>query len=362
MAAPNAVFVLLSDTHFGSSLLDQSQLPPLEVWRLIERARLGDRLDQSVRDHCKPHDLDTVRLLRYYLDFLFILLRDDGYSRDDFDLYLFLGDHVTWPLGASFRLFRDYVNRDKCTSGDGSVQITCRGLNIRADRLLMIPGNHDKLFQPDLNIYHRLLSEELKLPTEPSKKMAFVNCRRFGNREFVFISIDANDYCETANAVDSSIRSHLARGTVTEGLREQVHRSVRSLHDGGTVDGCSVTDYVAATKILLVHYAPDLIRATDGRWTGSLLPHECTGLSDLIDSLAGQLDLVLHGHLHSPNVYRLGGVPVISIGSASQVDCPNKGFFVLKFFEGPDIRVEHHLWNGRGFVADPDDARTRHLG
>jgi len=336
-------------------------LPPLEYWRLVERARLGDKLEQTVADQCKSHDLEPLRLLRYYLDYLFLILRDDGYSRDDFDLYLFLGDQVTWPLAASFRLFREYVSREKCVGGDGALQVTCRGLNVRANRLLMVPGNHDKLFQPDLTIYHRLLSVELALTAQPAKKAVFLTSRRFGGRDFVFISIDASDYCETANAVDFNVRTHLARGTVTASIREAVHRQLRTLRDSGSADEASVNDYATATKVLLVHYAPDLVRATDGKWVGSIVPHECLGLSDLIESLQGEVDLVMHGHLHFPNVYRCGGIPVISIGSTSQIDCARKGFFLLKFFGAPEVRIEHHTWNGRGFVADPDNALTRHL-
>ena len=129
--------------------------------------------------------------------------------------------------------------------------------------------------------------------------------------------------------------------------------------DHGAVDEASLEgSYEAAAKIILVHYPVDYERFKSvGDWQGKVLPHDCAGLPDMIQTIRKEfnLNMVLHGHLHRPMLYNYEGVQVVAATTAAQQG-GDRGFHVLKVSDTGQIHAEHHCWNGIAFAADPRDS------
>jgi predicted phosphodiesterase len=355
LPVPRAAFVLLSDTHFGASLRDETKIPPFDYWRGVDYWRFGRKLKRYFEAKCTAHDFAVVKTLPSYIRYLFTRLREQGFEGDDFDLYLFIGDHVTWPSASSFRLFKDYVSRGKCSSEDAFSRIECDGLNIKAERILLVPGNHDKLLRDALDDYHLHLSEALGLPSVPETRGVHLTSRRIRDTDYVFIIVDANTYCEEDHRLDREARRHLAAGKISPEQQKAVRRQVEKLKVVGASGHANTSDYSQAVRILLVHYCPDIVRATQGGDISSLLlPHDCPGLMELIRSLSGDIDLVVHGHLHHPASYVSEGIPVISLGSAFQIGAAPQGFYILKCFDRRHFVAEHHVFRNCAFTPDLD--------
>ena len=94
---------------------------------------------------------------------------------------------------------------------------------------------------------------------------------------------------------------------------------------------------------------------------GRSIPHDCDGLDGFVKDLKDDIQIVVHGHLHAPKLYRHGGVPVIAVSTTTQADGGENGFYLLKFFASGRARAEHHIWNGRTFCEDPNKGRSRDL-
>jgi hypothetical protein len=236
-------------------------------------------------------------------------------------------------------------------------------LSVPVERLVFIPGNHDKLLLKDLAFYQNELLKPLGVPADPEKQSFSMRLRTIRNRKFLFFLIDASRYSSTDDLLDFSCREHLAGGEISPPLRSMMTKKLNRLKKGETVDGVDPIDYLTATRILMVHYAVDGPRVCGSQqgFADLVLPHECTGLDKLVDELGSHFHLVVHGHLHKAKLYRHGGVPVVAATTTSQLGGEN-GFFLLKFFASGEIAAEHHRWLKTGFLLDSNSELNQTLG
>ncbi len=358
---PEAVFVLLSDLHFGDDLLLEADgpLPSVPWWLRVSDYDVKRYLDRR----CKAHDIGIVKNLPRYLKRLLMDLREAGFKGEDFDFYLLLGDHATRPTGSAYRFLREYLTQKRYETGDADLKHSCAGLSIPPDQLLLIPGNHDKLMLTNLNFYHEEMLRPLGIREEPNAQGCSLRLCSVGQRKFLFLLVDASIYARQDNCFDRSCRDHLASGEITPALREAILEKLNGLKRGDTVDDIRITDYLNVTRILVVHYAVDALRVCGLRQElqNLVLPHECKGLDSLVDELKNELHLVVHGHLHKAKLYRHGGVPVVAATTTTQRGTEN-GFFLLKFFASGEIGAEHHRWLKTGFLLDSNSELNQLFG
>ena len=232
--------------------------------------------------------------------------------------------------------------------------------------ILAVPGNHDKLLQKSLDLYHEEFSRKAKIREEVRPQMCSIAIRSLAGREFIFILVEPSVYCKQDLKLGSDFRSHLAAGKVSAKLVEDVRTKLGILREHGKLDAelRLRTNFNDAMKVLLVHYAVD-----EGRFPSGLdemvLPHQCDGLGDLVNMMREeyQLSLAMHGHLHHPLLYNFNGVQVVSATTATREDKPKKtGFFLLKVLDSGTIRAEHHYWTGVDYTRDPDKNLTNDVG
>ena len=337
-----------------------AEVPPLSVPRYVRL--FHRRILKFFENRCAAHSYPLLRHLPRYMRLLIDEYRDEGFSRDDLDLYLILGDLVTFPTARSFRFAREFLTQDEYISTETGALHKYSALGIPPQRLLLIPGNHDKLLQPDLSLYHRHITRGIGLPGGPAPRNSFVVSRTLGNRTWLFILIDASRYGSTGLVLDSEAKNHLAAGEVPEPLSASILEKLDKLKNGDVVDGLKLEGYEDAIKVLVAHYAVDDILAAGPahKVKDFVLPHACQGLGPLVEALKGEIRLVLHGHLHVPQLYNFNGVPVVSAASTSQMN-ENNGFFVIKIYDTGEIRAEHHRWYGSGFLRDTDPMLNKAL-
>ena len=355
----DAAFVLLADLHFGAGPLKQAELPPLAISGLLRRLGIRGDLERFFVGRCAAHDLAILKMLPRYLNRLVLQLKaKEDFPGYEFDLTLLLGDLATWPSAETYEFVRDYL------SGAG-VRITSNrmlpGLGLKSHQIVSIPGNHDKLLQTDLELYGESFVKPLGLDQQIEPRRSVFVHRRVAGRDFLFMLVDASVYGASRLTVNFRARHHLACGEVTESLATELVDKIQRLRMKQVVDGISLDDFSGTFKILVVHYAVDVETVLQGRANPSLyiLPHGCVGLDSVVARLAENLDLVVHGHLHVPSVYNVGGVPIIAVGTVSQKGSPTHGFFLLKFARSGQVYAEHHIWRGHGFKKDADPALTR---
>jgi hypothetical protein len=351
-SAPLAVFVVLSDLHFGRELLEHDvSLPPLSFPRVLRYLGWRRKIAKFFARRCVTHDPAIVKILPYYLEYVRSLLREEGYHRDQFDLFLLPGDQVTWADFQSFELLGDYLFLDRCTSAGFS----CRGLKLSPPVVSVVPGNHDKLLRADLDIYEQSLIRRLHLNEGPGKSGVYLTSILVGGHDFVFVLVDTNVYDQTPMTLRPRMTRFLAKGAVTKEQIAAARTKLDTLAAHGQVDAAQVSDYRSATKILVAHHAFDGASVSGVPGLGDLVvPHDSEGLDELLRALRDDVDLAVHGHLHTPSLYQRHGVPVVSAGTATQRagEIGHNGFFLLKFYPSGQIAAEHHVWAGTNFRPD----------
>ena len=329
---------------------------PFEGAKSFSALKTKEDVKRFFEERCSAHDIGILKTLPRYLRNLFSDLRRSGYSGHegkDFDFYLLLGDHCTRPTGSSYRFLREYLTAKRYVTGSSDLSHTCAGLRIDPSRLVMIPGNHDKLLLTNLDLYHNEALKPIGLPAQPKEGDCYLLLRSIGARKFLFVLVDASKYAAKNDQLDLSCREHLAGGEISSRLRASIVSKIENLAKGISIDGVSSRDYDAATRILVVHYAVDMRRVCglSQELKNWILPHDCKGLDRLVDELGNAFHLVVHGHLHKPMIYRQGTVPVVAATTTSQRGGDN-GFFLLKFFASGEIAAEHHRWLSTGFLLD----------
>jgi predicted phosphodiesterase len=347
-----SALVLLGDPHLGASFHGETQLPPLSWGSWVRLLRFRGRFDRFFTERCVAHNKAIVAALPRYLRRELKAMRErEGFPSFDFDQYVLLGDLVTWPSPASFAFLKEYVTRDDWAPGGGTRKVA--GLHLAKDKIIVVPGNHDKLLRRDLNMFRDRFTGALDLESPPPQQ-AIVVRRRTPKHNFVFFVVDANRYTmDPELEVTMAARTHLASGIIGDSLVQQV---------GAAVERYASED---AIRVLVLHYAVDHYSATQLSQLplNTVLPHEVAGLEQLLDAIPrGGVNFAVHGHLHRPGLYNHRGIPVVSVGTAFQRGPTGANdFYVIKIFESGQISAEHHIWAGTGFRRDPDETLSRPL-
>src|ERR1051325_8990785 len=228
MPNPEALFFLLSDLHFGPDLDTELVLStddlrcPFPIPDTFHNYLINYLIDHC----CLAHDIAILKQLPRYLTRLLAELRDEGFKKDDFDLYLILGDLATWPSTFSFEFLRQYLTADRCLARArkpyDEPTIDCPGLHISTRQLVMIPGNHDKLFRVDLSLYHQHFLLPLALPMQPRAGQCFLTSRNINGVEFLFWLVEPSVYATADCILDTTCRHHVASGEIIQELREEI--------------------------------------------------------------------------------------------------------------------------------------------
>lgn len=363
-----AAILVLSDMHFGRDLYESPEKVQFRMSQLLRVATAFPGVQRYIEKGCQGHSQACVKKLPLYLNYLLRQLQDQGYplERDGFDLCILLGDQVTIPEPGAYKFLREYLTKKEYKTTDGYMTFSCRGLGIDPANLLAIPGNHDKLLLPHLNIYNKEFASKLGIQ-QLQPQSSYLISRIVGGRELLFILVEASVFA-SSNVLDVSCRRHLACGSIPEDLEEEIRNKLDRFKNGEVVDGVTrMRPYSEITKIMLVHYAvdPSSCRQQESagqRLVARILPHECDRIGEVVKSLGKdyQVSSVLHGHLHSSAIYDYEGVQVLSAATATQ-DKSSNGFFVLKVLDTGELRAEHHTWNGAGFVLDSQGSVNQKL-
>jgi 3',5'-cyclic AMP phosphodiesterase CpdA len=358
----SAVFLVLSDLHFGPHPLSEGLAPVLET---PFRGKVSDLITKFFEGHCVAHDLEILTMLPEYLQSCIQRFQRKGFRKGGFNACLLLGDSATFPDARSYNFLLRYL-QDGYTSKEAGLGISLDGLQLT--RVIGIPGNHDKLLETDLVTYNR--NVDPLIPSQPEGRCTAESVH-IGDRKFVFLRVDANVYGNKRGMIDLSARNYLAKGEVTSNLIKSALDMIDSTAFN-EVEGESSDDQLSRFEktriIMLVHYAVDHkeVRANSqsswqrrGVTLDEMLPHECDGINFLLDAVADRVDLVLHGHWHIPHIYRRG-IPVISAGTSSQKDNHENSFFTLAFDTVGDLYVDHHVWKDGAFAWDK--TKSRYIG
>lgn len=349
---PEAALLLISDLHFGADLLSEAEGSLIDAPRFLGLS--PDRIQEFINKRCAAHDLGILKSLpRYLRRVLEDIPYPDGTPRNAFDLCLVLGDLATRPSSATYSFLRQYMTQAVYETGDRDLSHRCAGLNLSSGQLVAIPGNHDKLLKTSLRLYQEAFLKQLGTTLEPRPQSCFVISRQVRGIQFVFFLVEASKYAKEDDRVDASCREHLAGGEITDDLRSEIREKLRRVKEGQKVDCADSVEDSNATKVLLVHYGVDVSQVVGHNVGQLVVPHECTGLDNLVEDLASDFNVVIHGHLHKPRLYTHEGVPVVAVSTTTQRSQDREnGFFILKFFRSGEVRAEHHRWLGTGFLAD----------
>lgn len=356
----SVIFVLLSDLHFGLKPLSEGETCYGEIDAIT--ASQDPYFNQIIRALCKAHDFtlldqlpQCIRGLAYDEGVASYQFRGGSrhYEHYKFDLFIFLGDLVTYPTQSAFSLVSEFIGGRRALRIPFSKELDeVHGLKLLDSEYLMIPGNHDKLLEPDLAKYYRNLCYPLRYPFQPNASGSFMESRVFQGQEFLFVSIDASIYLKENQSPMLEL-SHFAQGNLSSELHEELRRKFISLRQNNRVDKAEIKNWTNTFKILLVHYAVDEKKVL-GRFPHPkhyLPPLNCKLLKEFVDCSGGDIDLVLHGHLHKPKLYSQNRIPVVSVPTCTQMG-GNQGFYVLRVFQDKKVMLQHYRWNKTGFSRD----------
>jgi predicted phosphodiesterase len=351
----SALFLVLSDLHFGPHPMSEG-LPPLLESSF--RAKANERVTNFFDNHCIGHDVEILAMLPEYLKVCLQRYAQRGFSRANFDACLLLGDLVTYPDGRAFNFLKQYLGNG-FSSKESGLGISLDGLKFLPNQITAIPGNHDKLLRRNLSAFNAELSTILQ-GSQPlrgclSKKGTFEG------RDFIILQADANVYATQDFMLDLDSVNYLAKGNITKELIESINKQLEDQFP----KSCDVSRLNDSRIILLIHYAIDHkeVRGSSKsrlqRWglsVDELISLECEGVDSLLESINPRVDLVLHGHWHIPHIYRRT-VPIISAGSTSQKDNAENGFFTLAFDTDGNLFADHHIWRDGTFQLDKTRSR-----
>jgi 3',5'-cyclic AMP phosphodiesterase CpdA len=359
----HSLFVILSDLHFGSDLGHPFRVPPIDYSRRIRWYLGGADIRSFFESHCEAHDDSILTALPRYLKRLLDDSRDEGFSRESFDLFIILGDVVTFPDENAFNFSRAYLSQSRYATRKGDLELSCPALGLTPSKLIVVPGNHDKLLRRDLSMYYKHFARPLLNCGQPASKSSYFTSRNISGRTFLFVLVEASEYATDELRVDMSARRHLAGGQITPELHSEVKNKLDQLRSNGRVDDAVVLQYESAIRVLLIHYALDESKIPFSRGLKEnlkervhvgLVPHSCGGVPEFLDDVGREFRFAIHGHLHTPKLYNYGGLPIVSVDTTTQHGTRN-GFFLLKYFESGAIRAEHHRWNVNAFQPDPTE-------
>lgn len=330
-AAPDFAIVHLSDLHLGRSFADTGYLGGEAVKNIKNVATKGGLV-------MRAHDPYIVATLRSAIREAAATI---GWS-SPFDAAIVTGDISTSADDDDrFQFARDYL------VGSSHWESRDIGLRLGTQRLLCVPGNHDKLYEASTARYLSAFSD---LPSPPPY-LAKIGTQH-GDRLEV-IGIDSNDYSE----------GNVALGSITP----QAMSWLADLRAESTTTPHAEEENLPSRplRILALHHHPcDLNRF---RKLSARLVHRSrlTRLQEaerLLDICAGWIDVILHGHEHFPISFRDNdsGCIVISAGTTSSRSshAGQNSFFTISG-EGVGLRIHKFEWGRGRFVCRSEPMEFR---
>jgi len=314
---PIAVFIHLSDLHFGEPLYVKKRFRKRKVWK-----------DKYKKQKSFLSELEQYRWLYphngWVLDCLSIDLHDKSkFSKID-GLFV-TGDITTYGDSDSFKNAYKYLTGKYCHEAFKPEE-----LNLEINNLFCIPGNHDTYndkynFKKKhrLTSYRNVFSQHyppyLTKPFEVKGKGGLI-------KKFVIIGLDTTRH----------EWKHFADGAIGEEQFRQLKYYVNRVKNEN--------DYKDSYKIVLLHHHPFPIPGeTPSHWT------QLFDASSLIPMLQdGNIDMILHGHEHVPFACIVqypgfkGEKPLVicGAGTATQMESHNS-FNAINFYKG---YVEITVW------------------
>jgi 3',5'-cyclic AMP phosphodiesterase CpdA len=214
------------------------------------------------------------------------------------------------------------------------------GLNIPNELLLTLPGNHDKMRETTLARFNGAFSRS---PAPCNYVRAF---KRDG-KVVIFLVMDSNDYRE----------GNIAKGEIDEARLSWLVKQLNNINSGLSIDGesFSVDECSSAIRCLVLHHHICDLSFKRRYFSVGRSFTRMNGADELLKVVTGRIHVILHGHEHYPTHFLEpeSNALLISAGSTSQWhEKPrNNSFYHLTFFTENCVRIDEHVWNGRGFVT-----------
>ncbi len=212
------------------------------------------------------------------------------------------------------------------------------GLNFEKEKVLCVPGNHDKLRSQELEAY---LTGFADLPALlPYTHIAQAS----SGQQFIFYGIDSNLYEEDNTAV----------GYVSPFTLAWLNGAFENTAASGALKENAV-------RVLLLHHHPADLNRFRSRSFLDYLPfvnvESFTRLLEgerLLTACRGHVDIIMHGHEHFPIVFHepTSNCLVVSAGTALkfQADVRHKNSFHGLAFSGRKFEAVQFNWNGARFA------------
>jgi 3',5'-cyclic AMP phosphodiesterase CpdA len=246
---------------------------------------------------------------------------------DDFDFYVVTGDISTNATTKERFAFAKQYLTGKLQFGR-FMQV---GLALDADRVFCVPGNHDKMFEKNLDRY---LHGFASLPAEPPYHQS-VSARN--GRTFHIFGIDSNAYGE----------GNVAKGAITPATLAWLADQLDQLPDEKPR---------TSIRLVLLHHHPTDLNKFKRRSIAAWFADKFTTLDEgprLLALCDGRVDVIMHGHEHLPVAFREENfTPIlVSAGTASEWSprgSQENSFFTLTFSNNR-LRVRKFAWNRAAF-------------
>lgn len=327
MLTASATILHLSDLHLGQSFNDSGladKAGGISAKGLISAYKHRGLMMQSHNGYIVAGLHTEIRLAA----------RSVGSPEDSFDFHVITGDISTNANSEErFAFARKFLTEKVKVSEAFST-----GLGLSRDKVLCVPGNHDKMNEVTLERYLKAFGD---LPESPP--YAIETHARSGQR-FIFYGIDSNVYSEGNVAVGKIHPETLGW------LGEQLEKPTKNDHQDNTV------------RILLLHHHPANLnpfrRLSWKTFARSFFDNPFTTLLEgerILNLCAGKIDIIMHGHEHFPIVFlnKDSGCIVVSGGTASEFQSrpEHKNSFHTLVFYQRKFRIIQFDWAGAHFKA-----------
>ena len=376
MSSSDVIIIVLSDLHFGLDIKQPSIVPTVRFrgwWRLLRP--LGRYFRKEFQKSCDSHDDLILRRLDYELH------RICGtHSKTDYDQLIVCGDLATISDKDSYRFLRRFFSR--ITSD--SAGIYGLGIKNHREKMLAVPGNHDKLFDNNLSYYSDYYGprDQWKF-CAPAQNGVHLVGRNLGLQKvpFLFALFDSNHYQPPIYPFDPvATPLRTASGKIYASQLAELANKLDTLDRGYPVDDATKEHFREGKRICVMHHPPDLnfygpktwmTRGSQGSALGQqLIPHGCENIGQLFDTLQKfHFDLVLTGHMHQSRIYKYNGIPVIGCSTSSQLQTTalrkrsaRNALYVLRFDDQGVTHAECYNWDGSSqFALNKNPAKTRRI-
>jgi 3',5'-cyclic AMP phosphodiesterase CpdA len=261
---------------------------------------------------------------------------------EPFDRIVVSGDISTDATDeARFVFAHSFLTSKRSLSGGTYGVQASIGLGLPNDRLLCIPGNHDKMRETTLARFNTSFSGS----PSPCNYVQFL--KQF-DRAIVFIGMDSNAYSE----------GNIARGEMDQARLSWLAEILSQMETTGlsqeevvlTPDECA-----QAVKCLVIHHHVCDLSFRRRYFNLGRSFTWLNGSERLLKIISGKIQVVLHGHEHYPThfVERESGAVIVSAGTTCQWhDKPlQNSFYNLTIFDDKTLQIEEFVWDGKSFIS-----------